>query len=125
MGIGKDATCRDCGYQWVLNMGGGIAFEQLICDKCGQPVSQPRGAPANAPDRMSRAELRNYINDPGEWSTCGRSFVPSERALLAELQAFCGCGGRLRGGDGGKVTYRCPECKSARLKMGEVNVLFD
>lgn len=120
------ATCLDCRHEWSLWMGDGGVYRQLVCDACGECVNRPRFAPADTPIPIGRAALREYLRDGGEaWFESARDFDPREELLLRELLSHCHCGGQLRDGSDGLTTYRCPECKGARLELGETEVLID
>jgi hypothetical protein len=89
-------------------------------------MSVPRQGPIDFVDgqQMTYLEMVKHLADSSSWSRKGGKFDPNESKLLNEITAACTCGGRLVPEWDKDVKYRCPECKSPDLELGD-ELLFD
>jgi predicted Zn-ribbon and HTH transcriptional regulator len=128
MGQTYRAECRECGYRFEFDDGGGFFFHLLRCNSCGKPKSmgfEEIGEPhlryikgLNTPYCMTTAGSDRYIqeNYPGK--------PLSERGYhraVEKLAGDCRCGGAFKF----NAKARCPKCKSTKLTKGEVTVDYD
>lgn len=115
MGTHFGATCRTCGHEYGVDLGGGFTFHLLRCDQCGKTkdisfeelgdthkryikgLKVPRSGFTAEEDRRIQKEFK------------GRPL--SEAKYHAAVEAFagvCECGGQLRF----HAPVRCPVCHS-------------
>jgi Zn finger protein HypA/HybF involved in hydrogenase expression len=126
MGSRFQTTCRSCHHQFNLTKGGGMKWYQKVCDTCGSCTAIPRNGPEIFEDgvQMTYLEMVKHLADPTKWSRKGGKFDADELKLLDEITSVCSCGGKLLPEWNEAVKYRCPECKSPDLELGD-EILFD
>jgi hypothetical protein len=83
---------------------------------------------------MTRSDLRNFVLGVGLPAECEaedesrgetRPFTSEELERIGELFAYCGCGGTFYPEEHKRARLRCPECKSADVSKGPVDILID
>ena len=87
----------------------------------------PRQAPVDCQDgvTLTYLELVKHLADgPSKWSRTGGAYDADERKMLDEMTSVCACGGAMISEMSKEVVYRCPQCKSPDLELGEY-ILFD
>jgi len=86
----------------------------------------PRQAPIDCQDgvTLTYLELVKHLTTPEGWSRKGGTFDADEHKMLDEMTSVCACGGAMISETSNDVIYRCPECKSPDLELGEY-ILFD
>lgn len=87
----------------------------------------PRQAPEDCRDGVTMGYLdlvKHLADGPSKWSRKGGTFDADERKMLADMTSVCACGGAMISEISKDVVYRCPECKSPDLDLGE-HILFD
>ena len=126
MGSKYKAICNNCNHQFALIKGGGWTWYQKVCDTCGSCMSIPRQGPVDFVDgqKMTYLDMIKHLADSSNWSRKGGRFDADESKLLDEITAVCTCGGKLLPEWDKAVKYRCPECKSPNLELGN-EILFD
>jgi hypothetical protein len=74
---------------------------------------------------LTYLELVKHLADgPSKWTRKGGTFDEVERKMLDEMTSVCACGGAMISEMSQYVVYRCPECKSPDLELGN-HILFD
>lgn len=126
MGSKYKACCCDCGHEFTLYKGGGMAWYQKICNQCDAEVRVPRNGPVDFIDgvTLTYVELLKHLSNPAGWSRRGGRFDAVESKMLSDMTSACGCGGELIPEWDKRVKYRCPSCKSDRLDL-KMEVLYD
>jgi len=127
MGTRYQTICNSCRYEFELVKGGGWLWHQKVCCLCGKDVKVPRQGPIDFQDGVSLSyiELAKHLaNGPSKWSRKGGTFDSEERKMLDDMTSICICGGTLVSELSHEVVYRCPQCKSPKLDLGEY-ILFD
>ena len=127
MGTRYETTCRNCHHEFKLVKGGGFNWYQKVCDTCGKDMKVPRQGPLEFQDgvTLSYLELVKHLADgPSKWSRKGGAFDEVEHKMLADMTPVCSCGGAMISEMSKAVVYRCPECRSPDLDLGE-HTLFD
>jgi DNA-directed RNA polymerase subunit RPC12/RpoP len=107
--------------------GGGWLWYQKVCNTCGKDMKIPRQAPEDCRDGVTMGYLdlvKHLADGPSKWSRKGGTFDADERKMLADMTSVCACGGAMISEISKDVVYRCPECKSPDLDLGE-HILFD
>lgn len=107
--------------------GGGWHWHQKVCNSCGQDMKVPRQGPVDFQDgiTLTYLELVKHLADgPSKWSRKGGTLDVDERRMLDEMTSLCACGGAMISEMSQYVVYRCPECKSPDLELGN-HILFD
>lgn len=126
MGSRYRAICKGCNHQFSLTKGGGWVWYQKVCDTCGSCMAIPRQGPIDFVDgqQMTYLDMIKHLADSSNWSRKGGKFDAVESKMLDEITAVCTCGGKLVQEWDKAVKYRCPECKSPDLELGD-EILFD
>jgi Zn finger protein HypA/HybF involved in hydrogenase expression len=127
MGSRYEATCQNCHHAFILTKGGGWLWYQKVCNTCGKDMKVPRQGPEGCEDgvTMTYLQLVKHLADgPSKWSRRGGTFDEIERKMLNEMTSVCTCGGAMISESSKDVIYRCPECKSDDLDLGDYT-LFD
>jgi hypothetical protein len=107
--------------------GGGFNWYQKICDACGTHIRIPRQGPIEFQDGVTLTYLelvKHLADEPCNWSRKGGKFEEVERKMLDEMTSECSCGGQMVSETSKNVVYKCPNCKSPDLELGEY-MLFD
>ncbi len=86
----------------------------------------PRQGPVDFVDgqQMTYLDMIKHLANSSNWSRKGGKFDAVESKMLDEITAVCTCGGKLVQEWDKAVKYRCPECKSPDLELGD-EILFD
>lgn len=126
MGSRYKTICNNCQHSFELVKGGGWIWYQKVCDTCGSCMKVPRQGPVDFVDgqQMTYLDMVKHLADSSKWSRKGGKFDSDETKLLNEITTVCTCGGTLIPEWDEAVKYRCPECKSPDLELGE-EILFD
>ena len=129
MGATYEATCNKCGHKFKLNIGGGIFFQLLKCDKCGkdkyisfEEIGEPhlgylKGLPG--PYSAVTWEHDEYVqkNYPGEPLSQEEYHLEVEK-----IAGKCKCGGHYKF----DAPPRCPKCRSEDItKESRPHIHYD
>ncbi len=125
MGRKYTAKCSSCMHQFQLVKGGGSTWYQKICNVCGKELRVPRNPPfgSEVGVTMTYLDLVKHLNDRSKWTRHGK-YEQAELDILHQITAGCDCGGSMISETNPEIVYRCPNCKSHNLLLGEY-VLFD
>lgn len=127
MGKKYNSKCNNCHHEFKLLKGGGWLWWQKVCKTCGNDMKIPRQGPEDCEDgvTLTYLELVKHLADgPSKWSRKGGTFDEIECKILDEMTSVCQCGGAMINEMSKEVIYRCPECKSHNIELGEC-ILFD
>jgi hypothetical protein len=119
MGQLYDCRCQDCAAAFRAGWGGGLSFEELRCNACGDTVAVPRIHIENPgtqyPHREAWLAIQRSIKEHG--------FDKSayERQVQAFLPPCDFCGGAYEF----RAPARCPKCRSTRIEKGALVLRYD
>lgn len=116
--------CSDCTHAFTIHDGGGMTYQQLLCDQCGKAIHVPRYAPRprreghnlppflqrgnykpSAPiafqdiQRFSTVELKDFLMHPKRWPRLGDSWDAYEIQEIFAILGHCACGGEWTGSE--------------------------
>ncbi len=129
MGCSYHVKCKQCGYDFDVNSGGGFFFHLLHCDSCGEDKSIGF-------DEIGEPHLRYVKGLPGPYCVVSSSLdkhikdnYPGEpmsdeeyHAAVEQISGGCSCGGSYKF----DAPPRCPKCKSADLESdANLFLLYD
>jgi hypothetical protein len=119
MGQLFECQCQDCSTTFRVGWGGGISFEELRCNACGDTVGVPRlhikDPGKQYPHREAWRAIRRSMNENGFEK------AEYERQVQAFLPPCDFCGGAYEF----HAPPRCPKCRSTRLEKGKLVLRYD
>jgi hypothetical protein len=128
MGCTLTAKCLDCGESFTVDDGGGFCFHLLRCDRCGVERSVGFEELGLTHIRYLKGLSGPYCIASMEHDEWVRKNAPVEplsegeyHKSIEEQAGSCRCGGRYAL----DAPPRCPKCRSARIKQGELVQYYD
>jgi predicted Zn-ribbon and HTH transcriptional regulator len=119
MGCSYQVKCCDCEAEFMVDEGGGMSFQLLRCDQCGDIKWVSFDELGELHLRYLKGLSGPYCIASAEYDREVREYAPMEPITEEEYHAGieammkpCECGGKLTF----NAPARCPECRSTKFE---------
>ena len=130
MGYSYNASCNECGHDFMVSEGGGFFFELFRCEVCGKTKSISRNQEQFEQYWLRHLLHRKRLGEPSQGferylrpETPREPLTEEQFESIVELEVVgkCECGGQFRW----HAPVRCPKCRSTNIRDMGGGILYD